>query len=68
MPVDVSGHLDDTGYMVFPGPGLMRLTARDARRMTSSVVIEVPSISLADYSPMVLPADAAPWLVPVNLA
>jgi hypothetical protein len=29
--VDVGQHLDYTGYMVFPGPGLMRFSVSDAR-------------------------------------
>jgi hypothetical protein len=43
LAVDVSAHLDYTGYMVFPGPGLMRLTTRDSHDVVSSVVIEVPA-------------------------
>jgi hypothetical protein len=46
LPVNVSDHLDDTGYMVFPGPGLMRLSTRDSRDIVSTVVIAVPSPSI----------------------
>jgi hypothetical protein len=70
LPVNVSGHLDYTGYVVFPGPGLMRLTTRDSRDVVSTVVIEVPSVSLATYPPTALPSGATPyeglWLVPVT--
>jgi hypothetical protein len=43
--VNVSYHLDYTGYMVFPGPGLVRLSTRDSRDVVTSVVIAVPSPS-----------------------
>ena len=43
--VDVGRHLDYTGYMVFPGPGLMRLSASDSRGVVGTAVIEVPQIS-----------------------
>lgn len=43
--VDLSAHLDYTGYMVFPGPGLMRLNASDSSGIVGTVVIEVPRIS-----------------------
>lgn len=42
LDVDVSKHLDDTGYMVFPGPGLMRLSVLDSHGSQYSVVIKVP--------------------------
>ncbi len=42
LAVNVGRHLDYTGYMVFPGPGLMRLTASDLGGPIASVVIEVP--------------------------
>jgi hypothetical protein len=42
LQVDIGRHGDYTGYMVFPGPGLMRLTATDSTGATHSVVIEVP--------------------------
>jgi hypothetical protein len=45
LPVNVAGHLDYTGYMVFPGPGLMRLSASDSHGIVGTVVIEVPQIS-----------------------
>jgi hypothetical protein len=45
LPVNVSGHRDYTGYMVFPGPGLMRLNASDSSGIVGTVVIEVPRIS-----------------------
>jgi hypothetical protein len=45
LSVDVSAHLDYTGYMVFPGPGLMRLSASDSEGTVGSVVIQVPQIS-----------------------
>ena len=44
LAVDVSAHLDYTGYMVFPGPGLMRLSASDSHGTPGSVVIQVPQI------------------------
>ena len=40
--VNVGAHLEYTGYMVFPGPGLMRLTVLDSHGTRSSVVISVP--------------------------
>jgi hypothetical protein len=45
--VNAGSHLDSTGYMVFPGPGLMRLSASDSNGVVSTVVIEVPQISTA---------------------
>jgi len=45
LPVDVSAHLDYTGYMVFPGPGLMRMSASDSHGNVGTVVIEVPQVS-----------------------
>jgi len=42
LQVDIGRHGDYTGYMVFPGPGLTRLTATDSNGATHSVVIEVP--------------------------
>jgi len=45
LAVNVSGLLDYSGYMVFPGPGLMRLTTRDSLDVVSAVVIAVPSVS-----------------------
>lgn len=45
LPVNVSGRLDYTGYVVFPGPGLMRLNASDSSGIVGAVVIEVPRIS-----------------------
>ena len=44
LPVGIGSHLDYTGYMVFPGPGLMRLSASDSRSIVGTVVIEVPQI------------------------
>lgn len=44
LDVDVDRHLDYTGYMVFPGPGLMRLIVSDSRGTKSSVVIRVPEV------------------------
>ena len=44
LPVDVSSHFDYTGYMVFPGPGLMRLTTT-VYGPVGSVVIEVPQLA-----------------------
>jgi hypothetical protein len=44
LSVDVSAHLDYTGYMVFPGPGLMRISVSDAHGNLGSVVIEVPQV------------------------
>jgi hypothetical protein len=49
--IDASRHVDYAGYMVFPGPGLMRLTARDSRDGPGSVVIEVPSTSAVQVPP-----------------
>ena len=43
--VDISSHLDYTGYMVFPGPGLMRLSALKSQGNLGTVVIEVPQVS-----------------------
>jgi hypothetical protein len=40
--VDVGQHLDYTGYMVFPGPGLMRFSVSDAKGVYATVVIDVP--------------------------
>ncbi len=40
--VDVGRHSDYTGYMVFPGPGLMLLTVTDSTGTANTVVIEVP--------------------------
>jgi hypothetical protein len=40
--VDAGQHLDHTGYMVFPGPGLMRFSVTDSSGATATVVIEVP--------------------------
>jgi hypothetical protein len=45
LAVDVGKHSDYTGYMVFPGPGLMRLTVTDSAGMAAKVVIEVPQVS-----------------------
>jgi hypothetical protein len=45
LPVNVTSHLDYTGYMVFPGPGLMRLSASDSHGVVGVVVIEVPQVS-----------------------
>lgn len=45
LPVNVGRHLDYTGYMVFPGPGLIRLSATDSHGVIGIVVIEVPQIS-----------------------
>lgn len=45
LSVDVSTHLDYTGYMVFPGPGLMRMIASDSHGTLGTVVIEVPQVS-----------------------
>ena len=43
LQVDIGRHGDYTGYMVFPGPGLMRLTATELTGEMHTVVIEVPS-------------------------
>lgn len=40
--VDAGRHIDYTGYMVFPGPGMMRLIVSDLRGAEGSVVIGVP--------------------------
>jgi hypothetical protein len=53
LSVDLSSHLDQTGYMVFPGPGLMRLTTRDPHGVMSSVVVEVPAVPIAAEVPPV---------------
>jgi hypothetical protein len=45
LPVNVGSHLDYTGYMVFPGPGLMHLSASDSHGVAGTVVIEVPQAS-----------------------
>jgi hypothetical protein len=45
LSVDVSAHLDYTGYMVFPGPGLMRLSVSDSHGVLGDAVIEVPQTS-----------------------
>jgi hypothetical protein len=45
LAVNVASHLDYTGYMVFPGPGLMRLSASDKHGLAGIAVIEVPQIS-----------------------
>lgn len=45
LAVNVGRHLDYTGYMVFPGPGLMRLSASDTSGGVAAVVIGVPQIS-----------------------
>jgi hypothetical protein len=45
LTVYVGRHLDYTGYMVFPGPGLTRLGATDSHGLIGTVVIEVPQIS-----------------------
>jgi hypothetical protein len=42
LPVEIGRHGDYTGYMVFPGPGLMRLTATESTGEAHTVVIEVP--------------------------
>jgi len=42
LSVDAGRHVDYTGYMVFPGPGLIRLTVSDAKSVVARVVIEVP--------------------------
>lgn len=42
LSVDASQHLDYTGYMVFPGPGLIRLSVSNAQSLLGSVVIQVP--------------------------
>jgi hypothetical protein len=42
LSVDAGQHLDHTGYMVFPGPGLMRFSVTDSSGATANVVIEVP--------------------------
>ncbi len=46
LSVDAGGHLDYTGYMVFPGPGLMRLTVSNAETVLGNVVIEVPRTTI----------------------
>ncbi len=67
LKVDLDRHLDYTGYMVFPGPGLMRLTASTTDSVLGSVVIEVPMIPDVTYPPTGLPAGAVDyegiWLV-----
>jgi hypothetical protein len=40
--VDLSDKGDRTGYMVFPGPGLMRLTVSKGGAVLGNVVISVP--------------------------
>lgn len=45
LPVSVGSHVDYTGCMVFPGPGLVRLSASDSHGIVGTVVIEVPQIS-----------------------
>jgi len=45
LSVEVSPHLDYTGYMVFPGPGLMRMSASESHGNLGTVVIEVPKVS-----------------------
>lgn len=45
LPVEVGSHLDYTGYMVFPGPGLMQLRVSDPQGTVGTVVIEVPRIA-----------------------
>jgi len=40
--VDVGAHLDYTGYMLFPGTGLMRLTVTKAGKPSGQTVIRVP--------------------------
>ena len=42
--VDAGNHLDYTGYMVFPGPGLMRFSITDSSGTSATVVIEVPAL------------------------
>jgi hypothetical protein len=42
LTVRTEPHLDHTGYMVFPGPGLMRFSVTDSSGATANVVIEVP--------------------------
>jgi hypothetical protein len=44
LSVDAGQHMDHTGYMVFPGPGLMRLSITDSSGATATVVIEVPAL------------------------
>ena len=46
LPVDVAGHRDYTGYMVFPGQGLMRLSVSDSHGVVGTSVIEVPQVSI----------------------
>jgi hypothetical protein len=40
--VDVGAHLDYTGYMLFPGTGLMRLTVTKDGKPSGQTVIGVP--------------------------
>jgi hypothetical protein len=44
LSVDAGQHLDYTGYMVFPGPGLMRFNVTDSSGNSATVVIEVPAL------------------------
>src|SRR5712691_15785 len=46
LPVDVAGHRDYAGYMVFPGQGLMRLSVSDSHGVVGKAVIEVPQVSI----------------------
>jgi hypothetical protein len=45
LSVDAGAHLDYTGYMVFPGPGLMRLSVSNSHGVIGVTVIEVPEVS-----------------------
>ena len=47
LSVDAGRHVDYTGYMVFPGPGLMRLSVSDSLHVLGTVVIEVPQTSIS---------------------
>lgn len=42
--VDPSNKGDRTGYMVFPGPGLMRLTVSNGSAVLGKAVINVPEV------------------------
>ena len=42
LPVDTRLHGDYTGYMVFPGPGLMRLSVTNGHANLGAVVVDVP--------------------------
>jgi hypothetical protein len=45
LQLDVSSHADYTGYMVFPGTGLMRLAVLKGSQSAGHTIIDVPSSS-----------------------